>query len=253
MIFIVWYPLYVSGSYTFGNRTITFRMIQTNHANITIEDIGTSHIGNAAGNPYGINGTFFYMGTPPEPAVDAGYVQYDNYRIVINNGVVVREKGDHNRLNQYEDGPCGTLGWFKNPVGGKSYFCEDITKIKDLGTDIGNIQWAIGGSNLYLNENLTQTQFENRVRTGQDPTYASTTTRSAIILRTSSPSRNDVVLITAFGNGPDGLTLWELRTYILDLFGYEIEQGFPIVGISIDGGGYVSHEQSLTYQHVQGL
>lgn len=36
---MVWYPLYVSGSKTFGDRTVTFRMIQTNHANITIEDI----------------------------------------------------------------------------------------------------------------------------------------------------------------------------------------------------------------------
>ena len=217
---MVWYPLYVSGSYTFGNRTVTFRMIQTNHANITIEDIGTNHIGNATGSPNGINGTFFYMGTPPDAAVNQGYAQYDNYRIVINNGVVVRDIGGKNRLNQYTDGPCGTLGWYKNPVGGKYYFCEDITKIENLGTNISNIQWAVGGSNLYLKENLTQAQFQSRVSGGQDETYASTTSRSAIFYRSASSGsmQNDIVLLTAFGSSGTGVvssnygpTLWELR------------------------------------------
>lgn len=167
------------------------------------------------------------------------YAVFNNCRIVINDGVVVRAIGGKNRLNANTDGDCGTLGWYKTPVGGMSYFCEDITEIDDLGTTISNIQWAIGGSNLYLNQNLTKAQFEGKVSGGQDETYNAYRSRTAIIYRPSFVNFNDVVLITALssnGGSYYGLTLWELRSYILDLYGYEIELGFPIVGISIDGG-----------------
>jgi len=237
-------PVYDSDSRTVGSRTITFRTIETNHNNITIANIGTSNISNASGSPYGINGTFFYNGDPPPLAQAAGYVAYQNYRIVNNNGNTVRLWGNKNRLTDATDGDCGTLGFLDYSYMGKSYFCADITNLNAY--DNYGIVWAVGGSNLYLDEAITETQFNNRVSGGQDTTYAAHRCRTAIIIRPAytAAAGNDVVLLTAFhssGTGvigvsyTDGITLWELRQYILSV--YNDNEEYPIVGISIDGGG----------------
>ncbi len=246
-------PSYSTSTKTFGNRTITFRYIVTNHDNITIADIGNCHLNNISGNPYGINGTFFYMSQ--SAAASVGYNVGETYRIAINNGIRVRAHGEINRKNVSAYGDCGTLGWYKTPVNGASYFCEDITEISDLGTTNSNIKWAIGGCNLYLNEpTLTQVEFNSRMDDQFSSSVSGTySPRTAIFYRTGG-ALNDIILLTAFassGTGvvgsSSGITPWELRQFIIDTFGNYCK------GVMLDGGGstQIAYKQNTSRICVQ--
>ena len=220
-------------SYSSGRR-VKYCTIVTNHDNIEIIDIKNAHIGNASGSPYGINGTFFYSGS----SRPSGYALGDVYRIAADNGARVKARGEVNRLSASANGDCGTLGWFKSPINGKNYFCEDITEIYDLGTTISNIQWAIGGCNLYLNNaQMNKSTFDSLINEQfSDVTANEPVARSAIAYRPNN--QNDIILVAAFGlddsgnetraNGP---TPWELREFLRNSFGTACE------GIMLDGGG----------------
>ena len=243
-------PSYSKHTVNYGDRTVTYHTIVTNHDNVTIENIGSAHISNASGSPYGINGTFFYTTTPPSAAAADGYKAYDNYRIAINNGAQVRNRGTKNRLNAAADGNCGTLGWLKSKtVNGKSYFCKDIIRISDVSSGItdSDVKWAVGGCNLYLNDmSLTESQFNSKINTQfSDITSGSTTARTAIFYR-SSGGTNDIVLVAAVGSSATGVVgsakgpkPWELRQFIIDVFknGINNPPGTICEGVMLDGGG----------------
>lgn len=241
-------PNFSSSTVAYNGKNITFRYINTHYDNISIIDIGSSHLGNASGSPYGINGTFFYNCTDATlksnwpGTYNEGYRAYNNYRICINNGTVVRKIGDRNRKDGFSYGSCGVLGCLKTATSNERAFCESITNISDLRLEVSqvplsNIKWAIGGSNLYLNDSsITEAAFNSKVK-DQDSTYNGQHSRTAIFYRPNST--NNIVLLTAFAsngtgnlNNPSGgITLWQLRHFIRNIFGASCK------GISLDGGG----------------
>lgn len=70
---------------------------------------------------------------------------------------------------------------YTTPIG-RAFYVKDMTKFPDIvdntTINLSNVQFAIGGVNLYLGQTLTKTQFNNLVASQYDG-YNGTTHRTA--------------------------------------------------------------------------
>lgn len=112
---------------------------------------------------YGINGTFYYTRQNYADASDGTYFdEYKNYSV-----------NDHYRI-------CISKK-YTTPIG-RAFYVKDMTKFPDIvdntTINLSNVQFAIGGVNLYLGQTLTKTQFNNLVASQYDG-YNGTTHRTA--------------------------------------------------------------------------
>ena len=235
----------VQSNYSVGGKSITFRYIQTNHNNISILKTNGQAINLVGSHGCGINGTFYYQ-SAPQGAINAGYSNGMIYRVSVNGGASIMGKGEKNRLTATADGNCGTILCYNNTLNGKKMFCIDMKDFNTayIGTTkvaLSAIKWAVGGSNLYLDQSFSNaTEFGNAIGS-QDENKINLRNRTAILINPNSTggSANDVVLLAAFAasgtgyvsdGGVNGISLWNLREYCRTKFpGY--------VGINVDGGG----------------
>lgn len=240
-------PSFTSNTYTINSKTIYYKAILTNHDDIIVADIGDFDdcYTAASGSLYGINGTFFYLGTPPQAAQNDGYSTGDVYRIAIYDTQSERDYGLINRQTASSYGNCGTYVKLINTLpSGRFVFSDsftDFTNYQYIGESItrSNVRYAIGGINLYLNKTYQNDEAyysETDVDAEDDNVTKSSVHRSAIVYL--GGETNDTLLLTVFSGNNDlcqnvnGLNLFELRTMILDLWGPNL-----YYGIALDGGG----------------
>lgn len=238
---------FTSNSYTINSKTVYYKAILTNYDDVIVADIGDTDDCYAAvnGSLYGINGTFFYMGTPPAVAQADGYSIGDIYRIAIYDTQSERDFGLINRRDANNYGNCGTYVKLINTLpSGRFLFSDsltDFTNYSYMNETItrSNIRYAIGGINLYLNKtyaNANEYYAETDISAEDSSVTQSSVHRSAIIY--IGGNANDTVLLTVFSGNNDlcqnqnGLSLYELRTMILDIWGPSL-----YYGIALDGGG----------------
>lgn len=260
-------------SYTIGSRTVYLKWIKTNHRDIRIvrpgdtEDV-YSYCNSLPANAklYGVNGTFYCTENKP-----AGYVTGNVHKISMYNANPGVDAATQVR-------PVGTTNLDKASM----MFCQNQTSTaipnyiysdQHEGTlasykfqgqhslDMKNIRWAVGGYGLYLDRNLTETDFNDRVKDeGAGDLTDGRAPRTAIFYIGGQYTGENIVLFTVFADAklydPDNesatlsarynsnnVTLYELRTIIKDVF-----PAATTHGIILDGGG----STGIAYKNASG-
>lgn len=240
---------FASTTYTIPNtsKKVYVRYIKCNYNDITLKSINSSV---RDSKECGINGTYF---------------NYSNQCVVgiaINDGEVVRNYGSMNRdpKGSDENGPlkCGTFFKLKKAESGIVIGTADIDVYEGFTYDgikltTKNTQFAIGGSNLYPNENITEATFNSRMKAQNAGAPSVSAARSAIVYIGGENLGLNTVLVTVQGanntslsfNGQyavnnDAVTLWQLRTLINTIFGPMLPNatsGSTVYhAIALDGG-----------------
>ncbi len=251
------------------NRTVYLKYLLCSQKDIVVRSISGSVKDSGY---YGINGTFFRPGTTTLMG------------IAINDSAQVRNYGTMNRDPRISDVDdpiaCGTFFYLKNSItnsSGERIFggTAEIAVYENHSYDgvtltLANTQFAIGGSSLFPSEtSLTQSTFNTRMA-NQDAPYYGYRSRTAIVYIGGGTDDLNTVLLTVHGpfdttksSGNNyvttdyaGVTLWELRTLINDVFAPMIPSAPDAVvhAIALDGGGstQIAYKDSsgdkITYQ-----
>ena len=251
------------------NRTVYLKYLLCSQKDIVVRSISGSVKDSGY---YGINGTFFRPGTTTLMG------------IAINDSAQVRNYGTMNRDPRISDVDdpiaCGTFFYLKNSItnsSGERIFggTAEIAVYENHSYDgvtltLANTQFAIGGSSLFPSEtSLTQRTFNTRMA-NQDAPYYGYRSRTAIVYIGGGTDDLNTVLLTVHGpidttksSGNNyvttdyaGVTLWELRTLINDVFAPMIPSAPDAVvhAIALDGGGstQIAYKDSsgdkITYQ-----
>lgn len=253
------------------NRTVYLKYLLCSQKDIVVRSISGSVKDSGY---YGINGTFFRPGTTTLVG------------IAINDSAQIRNYGTMNRDPRISDvtSPlsCGTFFYLKTPLtnasgtrilgGTDEIDVYDNHSYDGVTLTIANTQFAIGGSSLFPSEtSLTQNTFNIRM-VNQDAPYSGYRSRTAIVYIGGGSDDLNTVLLTIHGpvdndksSGNNyvtsdyvGVTLWELRTLINDVFAPMIPSAPETVvhAIALDGGGstQIAYKNSsgnkVTYQTV---
>ena len=260
-------------AYTIGSKTVYLKWIKTNHRDIRIVRPGAgqnvySYCNSLPANEklYGVNGTFYCTENKP-----AGYVTENVHKISMYNANPGVDVATQVR-------PIGTTNLDKASM----MFCQNQTSAaipnyiysdQHEGTfasykfqgqhslDMTNIRWAVGGYGLYLDRNLTETDFKKCIKAeGGDYLNIGSAPRTAIFYIGGQYTGENTVLFTAFADAklydPDNesaslsaryssnnVTLYELRTIIKDVFPTATTHG-----IILDGGG----STGIAYKNASG-
>lgn len=251
------------------NRTVYLKYLLCSQKDIVVRSISGSVKDSGY---YGINGTFFRPGTTTLMG------------IAINDSAQVRNYGTMNRDPRISDVndpiACGTFFYLKNSItnsSGERIFggTDEIAVYENHSYEgvtltLANTQFAIGGSSLFPSEtSLTQSTFNTRLA-NQDAPYFGNRSRTAIVYIGGGTDDLNTVLLTVHGpidttksSGNNyvttdyaGVTLWELRTLINDVFAPMIPSAPDAVvhAIALDGGGstQISYKNSsgdkISYQ-----
>lgn len=264
-------------SYTIGPKTVYLKWIKTNHRDIRIVRPGAgqnvySYCNSLPANAklYGVNGTFYFTQTPSLP----GYSTNDIHKISMYNsnpGVAnaqsVRPVGTTNQDN-------AGLMFCQNQTSSAipNYVYSDIyegtlANYRYQGQhslDMTNIRWAVGGFGLYLDSTFADAQaYHSRISADGAPYLLGLAPRTAIFYIGRSYIGENTVLFTVFndaklydgsssslsrrtiegGDAYDGVTPYELRSIIKDVFPTATTHG-----IILDGGG----STGIAYKNASG-
>lgn len=154
--------------------------------------------------------------------------------------------------------PCGTYFCFNSTVNG--VFCGSAVidtyhgaTYRDITLDISNAKFAIGGSSLFPNNTtITQSEYNTLMESENAPWYGYRPRTTIVYIGGGKNSLNTALLtvhgsvdvLNSTGNNfatrdYEGVTLWELRTLVNDVFSPMTPQATgPIIhAIALDGGG----------------
>lgn len=223
--------------------TVYLRYLKVNHRDIRLRYLANGETVKNSGY-YGVNGTYNDMGPNLVGiAIDSGEYIRSSSKVGYN--------GEQNRNPAIE---CGTFAVLDQPTNGVALLTDDIATYHNHIYTVGSAQitltkenalMAIGGTSLYPSEELTQSEFINRIKT-QDPGGGASgiAARTAIIYIGGSWTGLNTVLLTVHSDAnessvyDDGITFWQLRYLINTYFGAQTPSGVgPIVhAIALDGG-----------------
>jgi exopolysaccharide biosynthesis protein len=215
---------YDYGAYTANGKSLHLKWLEADMNEVTVRNVGAKTCGSSG--YYGVNGTFFDMGTG------------DLTGIAINGGASVRYAGHMNQWNV--SAGRGTLIKLNNNLPDGTFLFEkkvfqfdSNNNISHNGytVNISNIKWAIGGISLYFGSTLTESQFNTLIGDETPPALTSNRPRTAIGYK----GANKVVLCAIFDgsnlwDSTKGCTIWDVRTVMKDKFGCTM-------AINLDGGG----------------
>ena len=218
---------------------------------------------------YGVNGTFFAGG--------------NLIGVAINNGSQIRNYGTMNRdpqqMGTQAATGCGTYFLLKEPqnniMGGTDIIAEyEGHNYEGIQLSISNTKFAIGGTSLFTSEtSLTQNAYYSRILNENPPPYAVRRSRTAIVYFGGSIGGLNTALLTVHGpvdesnslgnnyvtmDNDKGVTLWELRNLINDVFAPMVPEPTGVIyhAVALDGGGSTqiaykaSNGARVTYQSV---
>lgn len=245
------------------SRTVYLKYLLCNIDNIVVRSISGSVKDSGY---YGVNGTFFRPGTTKLVG------------IAINNSAQIRDYGTMNRDPRISDVTepmaCGTffrlINSVTSPSGASVSMGTDDIAVYDnhiyngITLTMSNTKFAIGGSSLYPSEtSLSQSTFNTRM-VNQDAPYTEYRSRTAIVYIGGGVDALNTALLTVHGaidntlsSGNNyvtsdyaGVTLWELRTLINDVFAPMIPTAPDTVvhAIALDGGG----STQIAYRNTSG-
>ena len=261
-----------SCEYSINGRTVYLKWIKTNYDQIIPTYIGANAI--TATNYCGTNGTFF-INNYTEDGTGETDRRYILSGVAIYNGEEIYNYGRANRFTingWWPNGTIpeehGTLVKLKTPLpDGTIIFADRIASFenytyKNYPVEISDIHWAVGGTDLFMSQNLsTQQEFVSLYGTNEAPAPTGKKQRCAIAYLENESYEHNILLLTVFGDdvtGEDlsgysagGVTLFELRTILKEKFNASIHT------IAMDGGGSVQIQYKengiLNYQVVNNV
>lgn len=262
-------------SYSIGSRTVHLKWIKTNHTQIRlVRPSGTDSVYSyCSSHPgtYGINGTFYCTSS----GIPSGYSVGDIHRISLYNANLgsspatsVRPFGEVNVDNTFfmycQRQPTTSIPY----IVGSDQFQGNISAYRFQGQhalELTNLRWAVGGFGLYLDSPISSASQYNNLLTAENAWsgFKAIAPRAAIFYIGGSAVSENIVLFTVFADTQlysgtsstlssrsGGVTPYELRSIIKDIFPTATSHGIILDGGSSTGIAYKNASGGLYAQMV---